>query len=306
MTPTTSNPAPTRDREAWRRWYDDERLAVDRLLDAHLARLTRFGQAHSQLHEAFAYSLQQSGKRLRPILVREAARICGAAADAADAPAVAVECIHTFSLIHDDLPAMDDDDLRRGQPTNHRVFGEALAILAGDWLVAYAFRLLASAHAPDVTQRLLEELGDGSLAMVEGQAADIAGEQKATEPVLVQYIHQRKTAALISTCCRLGAIAAQAPEESIAALGEYGRRVGLAFQIVDDLLDHTGSTEQLGKRAGKDAAVSKQTYPAAFGVDASRAAARREVGEAVAALAPWGADADHLRRLAEFVLDRDR
>lgn len=217
-----------------------------------------------------------------------------------------MECLHTFSLINDDLPAMDDDAFRRGQPTNHKVFGEGLAVLAGDWLATYAFRLLAGAAcAPATIVAMVETLAGGTLGMIEGQGADLAGENSPPNRDLVRYIHERKTAALIETCCRLGAISAAAPQESLAALARYGRHLGLAFQIVDDLLDVTSTPEQMGKRVGKDAASHKQTYPAAFGVEESRVAAGREVAAAIAALEPFGPAADRLRELAQFVVERD-
>jgi geranylgeranyl diphosphate synthase type II len=298
---------PEFDLEAWRAWYAGERAAVDELLATHVARLRACDSQHSRLLEAVEYSLRQGGKRLRPILVRAACEACGGDVAAATPAAIAVECIHTFSLIHDDLPAMDDDDLRRGQPTNHKVFGEALAILAGDWLVAHAFMLLAD---PDVSAersgRLVRALGMGSLAMVSGQASDIEGEQQPPAVDRVQHIHRHKTASLIEACGRLGAASAGVSVEREDALGAFGAHLGLAFQIIDDLLDCTASTEQLGKTAGKDAAVSKQTYPAVFGMEASRAQARREVDAALATLDPFGDAANRLRGLAYFVISRDR
>jgi len=289
---------------AWRDWFAERRAAVDRIITEHVAALRAADPGHSRLIEAGVYSLTQGGKRLRPILVLESCAVCGGQPTAAHAAALAVECIHTFSLIHDDLPAMDDDDLRRGQPTSHKVFGEALAVLAGDWLSLHAFRLLAEARLP-VTADLVAALPAGSLGMVEGQGADIAGEQRPPATDLVEYIHRHKTAGLIEACCRLGALSAAADAEAVAALGRYGRHLGLAFQIVDDVLDETSTTAALGKRAGKDAAVSKQTYPAVFGRDASRAQARREVDAATAALAPFGAAAQRLCELAEVVVTRD-
>jgi geranylgeranyl diphosphate synthase type II len=292
--------------DAWHQWLKAEQAACNTLVAEHLDALRPAIASQEQLFDAVAYSLGQGGKRLRPILVRASCAACGA--DPADArlPALAVECIHTFSLIHDDLPAMDDDDLRRGQPTNHKVFGEALAILAGDWLVAHAFSLLAHPEIrPERSAAMVRVLGFGSLGMVEGQAADIAGEGQPADPERVEFIHLHKTARLLEASCRLGGLCAGADERQLGAVTDFGRQLGLAFQIVDDLLDATGSTEDLGKRAGKDAAVEKQTFPAAFGVEESRRRARETVDRATQALEPLGSAAESLRGLAEYVLSRN-
>lgn len=293
--------------KAWKSWFQSARQDFDAELAAYLQSLPCVDEAHSRLMEAVTYSLTQGGKRLRPILVSEACQACGGATVASRQAALAVECIHTFSLIHDDLPAMDDDDLRRGKPTNHKVFGEAMAILAGDWLVAHAFELLADpALSAEIVPRLVRALGCGSRAMVAGQAADIAGESQETNADLVEHIHLHKTASLIEACCRLGAASAGASAADEDRLGQFGRHLGLAFQIVDDILDCTASTEQLGKRAGKDAAVNKQTYPAAYGLEASRRRADDEITKALNALEPFGERARNLRGLAHFVIARDR
>ncbi len=293
--------------DKWKAWAIEQRAAVDRMIERHVSDLREHDAGHSRLFEAVAYSMNQGGKRLRPILVRESCAVCGGSVTDASVAALAVECIHTFSLIHDDLPAMDDDDLRRGNPTSHKVFGEALAILAGDWLVAHAFELLADpAVEPAIAAALVRTLGRGSLGMVEGQGADIEGEGRPPNAGLVNFIHMHKTARLIETCCRLGAICARAGDDTVEALGEYGRHLGLAFQIVDDLLDCTGSTAVLGKRTQKDADVCKQTYPAVFGDEESRKQARRETDDAIAALRIFGDKAGNLRGLARFVLSRDR
>lgn len=293
-------------REGFRDWLARSREEVEQALTAHLAELKSTIEPHSKLPDAVEYSVKVGGKRLRPILVLETCRICGGQTERALAAALAIELIHTFSLIHDDLPAMDDDDLRRGQPTNHKVYGEALAILAGDWLSAHAFSLLAGGRCePGVTAALLYTLADGTKRMIEGQGADMAGEGQPVNGGLVKYIHQHKTAALIETCCRMGAICAGTSDDVLAALARYGRHLGLAFQITDDLLDATGSQASLGKRVGKDAVVAKQTYPAAFGVEQSQAQARREVEAALQALEPFGSRADRLRDLARYVVQRD-
>jgi geranylgeranyl diphosphate synthase type II len=307
VTRSPTSTSPVTDPAAWRAWFDEQRAAVERTLKGHVSQLRANDPGHSRVLEAVAYSLVQGGKRLRPILVRECCVVSGGNVAAASPAALAVECIHTFSLIHDDLPAMDNDDLRRGQPTNHKVFGEAVAILAGDWLVAHAFGLLAGPDvSPHVSAALVRTLAEGSLGMVEGQGADIAGEGQAASAPLVEYIHRHKTARLIEACCRLGALAGGADSVQIERLGQYGQHLGLAFQIVDDVLDCTSSTDALGKRAGKDASVSKQTYPAVYGLEPARTQAAREVDAALAALAPLGPKADHLRGLARFVLERER
>lgn len=288
----------------WQVWFEQARKSFDLAFHQHLDQLPCAGPA-ARLIEAVAYSCRAGGKRARPVLVLEAARVCGGRAEEALPAALAVECIHTFSLIHDDLPAMDDDDLRRGQPTNHVVYGQALAILAGDWLVPHAFALLATNPVPPArVPGLVSALAEGTKDMVIGQAADIAGETRKTDKDLVAFIHRHKTAALLEACCVLGARSAGATDEQVAALRKFGGHLGLAFQIADDVLDMTASTEALGKTAGKDAAVDKQTWPAAFGIEASTARARQEYQAGIAALASFGPEADHLRGMAEFVIRR--
>lgn len=292
---------------AFEGWLGRRQAEVDSALHDHLKAVAGGMGPHSRLPDAVQYSVQVGGKRLRPILVLESCQVCGGATATAMPAALAMELVHTFSLVHDDLPAMDNDDLRRGQPTNHKVFGEAVAILAGDWLVTHAFALLANVSADDgILRSLVQTLARGTQWMIEGQGADIAGEGQPANGELVEYVHLHKTAALIETCCRLGATCARAHEDVVAALARYGRHLGLAFQITDDLLDETGTTEQMGKRVGKDAVVAKQTYPAAFGLAASQAQAEREIEAALAALEPFGGRAAHLRALAQFVLRRDR
>ncbi len=290
----------------FRAWLEAARRDIDTALTGLLAERTAELGLRSRLAAAVAYSFRVGGKRVRPILVLECCQVCGGSAERATPAALALEFVHTFSLIHDDLPAMDDDDLRRGQPTNHKVFGEGLAILAGDWLLAHAFALLGAArYDGELAVALTRTLADGTERMIAGQAADLAGMGQETEAALVRYIHEHKTAALLETACRLGALCADADEAAVRALSAYGRHVGLAFQIADDVLDATGAVARLGKAVHKDAAVSKQTYPAAFGTEESRARARAEVEAAVAALAPFGERAARLRELAAFVIARD-
>jgi len=287
-------------------WLGRARAEVEEALAGHLKELQIALGPHSRLPAAVLYSMQVGGKRLRPILVLETCRVCGGQTLQALPAALAVEFVHTFSLIHDDLPAMDNDDLRRGQPTNHKVFGEGMAVLAGDWLVTHAFSLLASdRYEPASVRALVHALADGTKWMIEGQGADIEGESQPTDADLVRYIHEHKTAALIEACCRLGPLCAAASGDAVAALAHYGRHLGLAFQIADDLLDATSSAERLGKRAGKDAVAAKQTYPAAFGPEESKAQAWREVEAALRILASFGSRADRLRDLARYVVGRD-
>ena len=291
----------------WQALFAERGRRVSAEISKHLKALKASLQPHSRLIEAVEYSLAGGGKRLRPVLVLETCRVCGGAEQAAWPAALAIECIHTFSLIHDDLPAMDDDDLRRGKPTSHKVFGEALAVLAGDWLVTHAFDLLTSEPVDSrVAPQLVRTLAQASGDMIVGQGADVAGEQQPTNADLVRFIHRHKTARLLEGACRLGALSAQSAADQLEAVAVYGRRLGLAFQISDDLLDCTGTTENVGKRVGKDAAESKQTYPAAFGIEQSRRRAREEIEAAVAALEPFGSEAEKLCGLAWYVIARDR
>jgi geranylgeranyl diphosphate synthase type II len=309
---TRGNPPAMRNGQAtgqrrWQAWFAERGRRVNAEISTHLNALKAAGPPHGGLLDAVEYSLAGGGKRLRPVLVLETCRVCEGDEQAAWPAALAIECIHTFSLIHDDLPAMDDDDLRRGKPTSHKVFGEALALLAGDWLIAHAFELL-SADAVDarLAAALVRTLAQASGDMIVGQSADIAGERLPSNADLVRFIHRHKTARLLEGACRLGALSAQAPADRLEAVAEYGRRLGLAFQISDDLLDCTGTTETLGKRVGKDTAGSKQTYPAAFGIEQSRRRARAESEAAVVALESFGSEAENLRGLAWYVIARDR
>jgi geranylgeranyl diphosphate synthase type II len=274
----------------------------------YLARLKgRYGGAPARLMEAIEYSLLAGGKRLRPALVLESARACGGEDEAsALAAAAAIELIHTFSLVHDDLPAMDDDDLRRGRPTNHKVYGEAMAILAGDAMTTMAFEILATDAAAPLVPALVAELAhaSGPEGMIGGQVKDIDPQRPARLADL-QHLHRMKTGALLTASCRLGAIAAGASPQRLAALDAYGRHLGLAFQIVDDILDQTATAEQLGKATGKDAAKGKVTYPMLIGLDASRREAQHALRAALDALAPLGEQTQALEALAVFVVERN-
>jgi len=279
--------------------------AVDQALDRFLP---TEALPPESLHKAMRYSVFAGGKRLRPVLVAAGAEAVGGHAEAVMPAACAVEMIHTYSLIHDDLPAMDNDDFRRGVPTNHKVFGEAIAILAGDALLTLAFRLLADSAGVDA-QRLREvvaEVADaaGSAGMVGGQVADIECEGKPADAATVDYIHSHKTAALIRASIRSGAILAGATPSELQALRAAGDALGLAFQIMDDILDITATSEELGKTAGKDQAQQKATYPAVHGLEVSRRRARALVADAHAALEPFGPRALPLRALGTFIIER--
>lgn len=261
------------------------------------------------IHRAMRHSLFAGGKRLRPILCLAAAEACGGSREAAAFAACAVECLHTYSLIHDDLPSMDNDDFRRGVPTCHKVYGEGVAILAGDALQALAFELLVKTP---VTVRygagdLVAELARtaGSLHLVGGQVADLEGEGQKLPLEALRFIHENKTAALLTTSLVLGGMSADAQSEELQALRTFGMATGLAFQILDDILDVTQTSEKLGKSAGKDLAAEKSTYPALIGLDASRAEAQRLTQSAHDALAVFGARGARLRELADHLLARD-
>jgi geranylgeranyl diphosphate synthase, type II len=262
------------------------------------------------VHRAMRYSVLAGGKRLRPILVIAGAEAVGGHAETVLPTACALELIHTYSLIHDDLPAMDDDDYRRGQLTSHKVFGEAIAILAGDALLTLAFRLVAenAAHVRDsrVICDVVAEIASasGTGGMVGGQVVDIESEGKTVTPDTLDYIHTHKTAALIRASLRTGAMLSGARPAALEAISAAGHCLGLAFQIVDDILDVEGSLEELGKTAGSDERKQKATYPAVHGLDASRHRARALLDEAQAALAPLGAPAVPVSALADFIFER--
>ncbi len=256
------------------------------------------------IHKAMRYSLFAGGKRIRPILCLEAARtVAGRDVPLIDEVASSLEMIHTYSLIHDDLPALDNDDLRRGRPTSHKVFGEAMAILAGDAMLTIAFEVLASAG----NARLVAELAAASgtvRGMIAGQVHDIEGERQQPTEELLERIHRAKTGALLRCSLRLGAIHAQASPDELDAISRYGEHIGLAFQIVDDVLDVEESSEALGKTAGKDAAQHKITFPAVYGLETSKRMAEDERHHAHAALALFGPRAERLHQLADLVVDR--
>lgn len=261
------------------------------------------------LHLAMRHSIFAGGKRLRPILCLAAAEACGGKAGDAIFNACAVECLHTYSLIHDDLPCMDNDDMRRGVPTCHKVYGEAMALLAGDALQALAFELVTktpiASHHPAAVMVLELARTAGSLHLVGGQVADLEGEGKKLPLDDLRFIHEGKTAALLTTSVKLGGMSANASAVQIQALHDFGMATGLAFQIIDDILDVTQTSEKLGKSAGKDVEAEKSTYPALMGLDASRAEAHRLTEVSHQALEVFGADGARLRQLADYLLNRD-
>jgi geranylgeranyl diphosphate synthase type II len=262
------------------------------------------------IHKAMRYSLFAGGKRMRPALLLAAAEACGGTQQDALPLACAVECIHTYSLIHDDLPAMDNDDFRRGKPTNHKVFGEGIAVLAGDALLTQAFEIAAQckefSRYPHDKIVLEIARAAGSLQLVGGQVADLEGENKKLSVAELRYIHERKTSALLCCSVRLGGMSANCTPAQLAALTDFGYHVGLAFQVIDDILDVTQTSEQLGKTAGKDMAVQKATYPAIVGLEKSRKIAAQLTAKAFAALKIFKGKAVALESLAGFLLKRDK
>jgi geranylgeranyl diphosphate synthase type II len=266
--------------------------------------------APERLHRAMRYSLMAGGKRLRPILVVAAGEAFGASADDLMPTACAFEMIHTYSLIHDDLPAMDNDDLRRGRPTCHKAFDEATAILAGDALLTQAFRVLAvdaPCRNPERQIRVIREVAAaaGTMdGMIGGQMADIENESKPIDETTLEYIHRSKTGALITAPVVVGGIIAGASEPELDKLRAYGQRIGLAFQIADDILDVTSTSEQLGKTAGKDLTAHKATYPALHGVKKSEARMEQLAAEAIEVVAGLGVNSGVLEELARFIVAR--
>jgi geranylgeranyl diphosphate synthase type II len=280
-----------------------------RLVDAELDRLVPPESTPPEtIHRAMRYSLFAGGKRIRPILCIEAALTIAGECPCILAAACSLEMIHTYSLIHDDLPALDNDDYRRGKLTNHKVFGDAMAILAGDALLTLAFQVLAQLDAPDDAKtRLIAELAvaSGTVGgMIGGQVADLEGEGKPPSAPLLETIHRAKTGALLRASLRMGAMAAGASGAEYEALSGYGEHVGLAFQIVDDILDVEESSEALGKTAGKDAAQHKITFPAVYGLETSRQMAEEECRRAHAVLEPFGGRELRLHELADLIIHR--
>ncbi|MCS7314869.1 MAG: polyprenyl synthetase family protein [Bryobacterales bacterium] len=304
-----SRPAPDPQAAAdFETWLERQRRRVEAALDRWLP---PEDQPPQIIHRAMRYSVFAGGKRIRPILCLASAEAVGSEAPGVMEAACALELVHTYSLIHDDLPALDNDDFRRGRPTCHKQFGEAMAILAGDALLTLAFHVLARAACPDgaARARLVEEISAAAGTpggMIAGQVEDLEGQGRTPTAELLETIHRAKTGALLTASVRMGAICAGAGEEQLEALTRYGRHVGLAFQIVDDLLDVEQSTETLGKTAGKDARQKKITFPAVYGLPASHRMAEQEITAALREIESFGERARRLRELALLVLNRSK
>jgi geranylgeranyl diphosphate synthase type II len=286
-------------------FFEEDRLSVD----AHLEKLLPAESVQPpSIHTAMRYSVFAGGKRVRPILCLESARIFETDVVPALYPGCAIELIHTYSLIHDDLPALDNDDLRRGKPTSHKEFGEATAILAGDALLTLAFETIAA--TPVAAERrvaMVTEIASaaGTLkGMVGGQVADLEAEGKPVSPEMLEYIHRSKTAALIRASITSGALCARAPVEDVARLRRFGETIGWAFQVTDDILDVEESSAALGKTAGKDIAQQKATYPAVYGLERSHQIAKELADKGIAELDAYGERANRLRTIAEFLVLR--
>ncbi|KKM11761.1 hypothetical protein SY88_07020 [Clostridiales bacterium PH28_bin88] len=290
--------------------YLSSRLA---LVNHALERLIPSGEAYPQvIHQAMRYSTFAGGKRLRPILTLAAAEAVGGDPERALPTACALEMIHTYSLIHDDLPAMDNDDFRRGIPTCHKAYGEAMAILAGDALLTRAFEVLSGnaelpGVSPEVALRVIREVAEaaGSLGLIAGQVVDIQSEGVPVSTETLRYIHEHKTGVLFKTAVRSGALISMASEKKLVALTDYAGYLGLAFQITDDILDVEGTIEKLGKSVGSDEKKLKATYPALFGLARSKELAGEAVAQAISSLEGLGAPAEPLREMARYLLARD-
>ena len=280
---------------------------IDRALDRYLPKTST---KPVTLHKAMRYSLFAGGKRLRPILCLAAAEACRGNVDTALPLACSVECIHTYSLVHDDLPSMDNDDFRRGRPTCHKVFGDGIAVLAGDALLTIAFEIVSNAKPAlryDISILLREiAVAAGSRKLIAGQVADLEAEGKRVKRDQLRFIHENKTAAMLKSSMRLGAMSANADARKLSAITQFGEQLGLAFQVIDDILDVTQTSEILGKSAGKDVAAKKATYPAVIGLEKSRGEARRLTRQAHDALSVFQeGDAEALHALANYLLERE-
>ena len=288
-------------RRYWQSCVEDVEAGLDRWLPSVRTK-------PATIHKAMRYSLFAGGKRVRPTVCLAAAEACGGKREKALPAACAVECIHTYSLIHDDLPAMDNDDFRRGKPTNHKVFGEGIAVLAGDALLTQAFELLS--RFPDSRRyghrEAVAELAkaSGSLWLIGGQVADLEAEGKGVSVRELKYIHERKTSALLTASLKLGGMSAGCTPRQLEALDVFGYHVGLAFQVIDDILDVTQTSEALGKTAGKDEAVGKATYPCLVGLEKSRKLAKRLTHQAYESLDVFGKRKEPLLAIAKYLLER--
>lgn len=287
-------------------WLKATQVQVDGALGRYLP---RENAAPKTIHKAMRYSIFAGGKRLRPVLCLAAAEACGGEIEDALAPACAVEIMHTYSLVHDDLPCMDDDDLRRGRPTSHKVFGEGMAVLTGDALLTEVFSVIALTPATKRygVKEYVEEIAHtgGSKKLIGGQVLDLEGEGKKLQKKDLVKIHEAKTAALLTASVRLGAMTANATPRKLEALTTFGYNLGLAFQVIDDILDVTQTTEKLGKTAGKDEAVDKSTYPAILGLEKSRKEAARLTRKALKSLEVFGKKGARLEQIARYLLERE-
>ncbi len=291
-------------------YIKNKRALVDKTLDTLLPEADG---PSGKVVEAMRYSLSAGGKRVRPILLMAGCEAVGGDPIKVLPAACALECVHTYSLIHDDLPAMDNDDLRRGKPTCHKVFGEAIAILAGDGLLTYAFQLMAhpelrSAVDAGTIMEVVSVFADaaGIGGMVGGQTADILFEGKPIDPETLSFIHAHKTGALIRASVEMGAMLGRGDNQQIQSLKQYGTALGLAFQVVDDILDVVGDQEKIGKPVGSDLKNQKATYPALFGLEKAREKAQKLKDEALSSLEDFGPEAEPLRAIATYVVERDR
>ncbi|MDH7482262.1 MAG: polyprenyl synthetase family protein [Armatimonadota bacterium] len=286
-------------------YFSEKRKQIEAALDRFLPQEDQYPQI---LFRAMRYSVLDGGKRIRPVLVLAACEAVGGDSEKALPTACAVEFIHSFSLIHDDLPALDNDDFRRGKPTNHKVFGEAMAMLAGDALLALAFETITKTEGVpantilDVTRRIAAAAGTGG--MVVGQVVDMESEGRKIELETLEFMHSHKTGALIEACIVCGGLLGGATSEQLAALSLYGRKIGLAFQIVDDILDLEGEQEKLGKTVGSDLRKQKSTFPAILGLEKSKEKALQVTQEALKALESFDMRAEPLRAIARFIVER--
>lgn len=288
-------------------YLKEKRELVNRFLRAYLSSKRATASCPKYLYKAMNYSLMAGGKRLRPVLAIASFEASGSRSKNILPVAASLELIHTYSLIHDDLPALDNDDFRRNKPTTHRVFGEALAILAGDALLADAFGIIAKARAKaEILIDIIRELSVacGSEGMVGGQTADIVSENRKIKKDDMLYIHTHKTGALIKASVRIGAIMAGTSSDILHSLTRYGENIGFAFQIIDDILDVVGTREELGKPAGADTSKGKNTYPSVFGLGESRKKARDLVEDSLKAIERFDKKADPLREIAKYILNR--
>ncbi len=288
-------------------YIKEKRKTVDAFLKKYISSKKKDKDCPAELCKAMSYALMAGGKRVRPILSIAGYEAAGGTSDSILPVAAAIELIHTYSLIHDDLPAMDDDDFRRNQPTTHKVFGEGTAILAGDALLTDAFNLISGTKAnPKTLIRVINELthASGPEGMVGGQTVDLLFEGKKAKKKDLVYIHTHKTGALIRASIRTGAMMAETSPAKLNSLTEYGEKVGLAFQVIDDILDITGTKEELGKSTGADSARGKNTYPSIFGLEESQKIAEKLISDSLAAISTFNKKAEPLSAIAKYILSR--